>query len=309
VPASAVEAVHSLLLATTKAWTSTGPAAEGSRRQAAVAAAETAAIAEEGESEDEEDEEEDDDACEATAHEGADKGSCTSECMTAGGAAAAAAEEVCAAGAVATAAPGRARSAASGSDVIIGMVGHPNVGKSSVINTICAAKRVSVSRTAGHTKRAQTIPVAPGLQLLDCPGLVFPRGLIPRPTPTPDAAERAPPASALPSLAAQADALAAGAGPPGALALQEPAGEPSSVAGHCALERSPIVLPCVMTALERSTAAAARRSSCSSSGASSSAPAASPAATGEAVERAMQQLCGVISLAQVRARSQSRTVT
>ena len=59
----------------------------------------------------------------------------------------------------------------------VGMVGHPNVGKSSVINCLAGEKRVSVSRTAGHTKRAQTIPLAPGLHLLDCPGLVFPHSL------------------------------------------------------------------------------------------------------------------------------------
>ena len=63
--------------------------------------------------------------------------------------------------------------------LIIGMVGHPNVGKSSVINTLCGEKRVSVSRTAGHTKRAQTIPLADGVTLLDCPGLVFPHALGP----------------------------------------------------------------------------------------------------------------------------------
>ena len=42
---------------------------------------------------------------------------------------------------------------------------------------IAGALRVSVSRTAGHTKRAQTVPLTPGLSLLDCPGLVFPHAL------------------------------------------------------------------------------------------------------------------------------------
>lgn len=42
------------------------------------------------------------------------------------------------------------------------------------------SKRVSVSRTAGHTKWAQTIPVLPkSLHLLDTPGLVFPALLQP----------------------------------------------------------------------------------------------------------------------------------
>ena len=65
--------------------------------------------------------------------------------------------------------------------LVIAMVGHPNVGKSSVINALCGEKRVSVSRTAGHTKRAQTIPLATGVALLDCPGLVFPHALVPPP--------------------------------------------------------------------------------------------------------------------------------
>lgn len=61
--------------------------------------------------------------------------------------------------------------------LIIGMVGHPNVGKSSVINAVAGGKKVSVSRTAGHTKHAQTIHIAAGVALLDCPGLVFPHAL------------------------------------------------------------------------------------------------------------------------------------
>lgn len=64
------------------------------------------------------------------------------------------------------------------------MVGHPNAGKSSVINSVCAGKKVSVSRTAGHTKRAQTVPLVPGVvSLLDCPGLVFPHATVPPPEP------------------------------------------------------------------------------------------------------------------------------
>jgi ribosome biogenesis GTPase A len=59
-------------------------------------------------------------------------------------------------------------------DVVIGMIGHPNAGKSSIINALCSKKVVSVSRTAGHTKRAQTVHVAPAISVLDCPGLVFP---------------------------------------------------------------------------------------------------------------------------------------
>lgn len=56
----------------------------------------------------------------------------------------------------------------------IGCVGHPNVGKSSVINAIMGKKVVSVSKTPGHTKHFQTIFVTQNVKLCDCPGLVFP---------------------------------------------------------------------------------------------------------------------------------------
>ncbi|KAJ1993030.1 hypothetical protein GGI25_002526 [Coemansia spiralis] len=58
--------------------------------------------------------------------------------------------------------------------VTLGLVGHPNVGKSTVINSIMNRTVVSTSRTPGHTKHFQTIHVTPTLRLCDCPGLVFP---------------------------------------------------------------------------------------------------------------------------------------
>lgn len=56
----------------------------------------------------------------------------------------------------------------------VGMVGYPNVGKSSTINVLCGRKRVTVSATPGKTKRFQTLLIGEQLQLVDCPGLVFP---------------------------------------------------------------------------------------------------------------------------------------
>ena len=56
----------------------------------------------------------------------------------------------------------------------IGLVGYPNVGKSSTINALVGAKKVSVSSTPGKTKHFQTIHLSPGVILCDCPGLVFP---------------------------------------------------------------------------------------------------------------------------------------
>lgn len=56
----------------------------------------------------------------------------------------------------------------------IGLVGYPNVGKSSTINALIGAKKVSVSATPGKTKHFQTIHLSDQVVLCDCPGLVFP---------------------------------------------------------------------------------------------------------------------------------------
>ncbi|PWY70243.1 P-loop containing nucleoside triphosphate hydrolase protein [Aspergillus heteromorphus CBS 117.55] len=56
---------------------------------------------------------------------------------------------------------------------VIGLVGYPNVGKSSTINALLGAKKVSVSATPGKTKHFQTLYLSPEIMLCDCPGLVF----------------------------------------------------------------------------------------------------------------------------------------
>ncbi|CDZ96722.1 Predicted GTP-binding protein MMR1 [Phaffia rhodozyma] len=61
------------------------------------------------------------------------------------------------------------------SKLVVGLVGYPNVGKSSTINALLGSKRVSVSATPGKTKHFQTLPFTPEITLCDCPGLVFPQ--------------------------------------------------------------------------------------------------------------------------------------
>lgn len=58
---------------------------------------------------------------------------------------------------------------------MVGLVGYPNVGKSSTINALLDEKVVSVSSTPGKTKHFQTIHLSSSIMLCDCPGLVFPQ--------------------------------------------------------------------------------------------------------------------------------------
>lgn len=58
--------------------------------------------------------------------------------------------------------------------VTVGLVGYPNVGKSSTINAVFLEKKVSVSATPGKTKHFQTLFVDSELLFCDCPGLVMP---------------------------------------------------------------------------------------------------------------------------------------
>ena len=74
-----------------------------------------------------------------------------------------------------------ARSNGEAERATVGMIGYPNVGKSSVINVLLGVtakthtkQRVAVGSTPGKTKHFQTLKLTESLTLCDCPGLVFP---------------------------------------------------------------------------------------------------------------------------------------
>ncbi|EOQ99751.1 Guanine nucleotide-binding protein-like 1 [Wallemia ichthyophaga EXF-994] len=56
----------------------------------------------------------------------------------------------------------------------IGLLGQPNVGKSSVINGLFGSSKVRASSTPGKTKHFQTLYLANKVRLADCPGLIWP---------------------------------------------------------------------------------------------------------------------------------------
>jgi len=63
-----------------------------------------------------------------------------------------------------------------GEKLTVGLTGYPNVGKSTIVNSLLGSKRVSTSITPGKTKHYQTfnLDLDPEICICDCPGLVMP---------------------------------------------------------------------------------------------------------------------------------------
>lgn len=57
--------------------------------------------------------------------------------------------------------------------IAVGVVGYPNVGKSSLINSMKRSRAVGVSSTAGFTKEVSEVKLDKHIRLLDSPGVFF----------------------------------------------------------------------------------------------------------------------------------------
>lgn len=63
----------------------------------------------------------------------------------------------------------------TGRKVRIMAVGIPNVGKSSLINRLAGGKRAEVANKPGVTRASQWFPVGKGFEMLDTPGVLWPK--------------------------------------------------------------------------------------------------------------------------------------
>jgi len=60
--------------------------------------------------------------------------------------------------------------------ISVGFIGYPNVGKSSIINTLRKKKVCKTAPIAGETKVWQYVTLLRRIYMIDCPGVVYPQG-------------------------------------------------------------------------------------------------------------------------------------
>ncbi|BFZ16740.1 hypothetical protein BsWGS_19779 [Bradybaena similaris] len=63
--------------------------------------------------------------------------------------------------------------------ISVGLIGYPNVGKSSIINALKSKKVCNVAPIPGETKVWQYVTLMTNIFLIDCPGIVYPTGATP----------------------------------------------------------------------------------------------------------------------------------
>jgi nuclear GTP-binding protein len=56
--------------------------------------------------------------------------------------------------------------------IIVGVIGFPNVGKSSLINSLKRSRVAATGNTPGFTKSIQEVVLDRDIVLLDCPGVI-----------------------------------------------------------------------------------------------------------------------------------------
>ncbi|KAK6057769.1 hypothetical protein COOONC_04670 [Cooperia oncophora] len=61
-------------------------------------------------------------------------------------------------------------------EISVGFIGYPNVGKSSIVNTLRKKKVCKTAPIAGETKVWQYVMLMRRIYMIDCPGVVYPQG-------------------------------------------------------------------------------------------------------------------------------------